>query len=187
MTDSAASGVLPAPPPEPPRCSDVSQLAPGFQWRLGLTLKDANARLQKAGVPYRFGVFETTRSDERQQWLFGSGRTYRGAWLTNVQSAEYGWHFFGEAADCVPRPLHADGSLGDFTWDVPQSVWQTLFDAATANGCTTGLHWRSEDEDHVQPSGVRTSPSALSRQLYASRGLEAVWEATGMLKGKETA
>ena len=179
MTDSAA---LPHAPPEPPRCSDVARLAPGFQWRLGLVLRDANRALVKAGSLFRFDVFETARSDERQKWLFGSGRTYRGEWLTNAQDAEHGWHFFGLAADCVPRPLHADGTLGDFTWDVGQSVWQALFDAATNNGCTTGLHWTSVDADHVQPSGIRTSPSPLSRSLYATGGLPAVWDATGMAK-----
>lgn len=181
MSESIGGGLPPA-PPEPQRCSDVGQLAPGFQWRLGLVLKDANARLAKAGAPYRFDVFETVRTNERQEWLFGSGRTYRGSWLTNASTAEYGWHFFGLGADCVPRPVLADGSLGDFTWDVPQSVWQTLHDAANANGCTTGLNWTSIDADHVQPSGIRISPSALSRSLYASGGLQAVWAATGMTK-----
>lgn len=179
MTDSSA---LPPAPPEPPRCSDVGQLAPGFQWRMGLVLKDANARLVALRLPYQFDVFETTRSNERQEWLFGSGRTYRGEWLTNAQDAEHGWHFFGLGADTVPRPLHADGSLGDFTWDVGQSVWQILFNAATNNGCTTGLYWTHADMDHVQPAGIRVSPSPLSRDAYATGGLPAVWAATGMAK-----
>lgn len=173
---------LPPRPPEPPRSSDVTQLAPGFQWRLGLVLKDANARCVALGLGYRFELFEGVRTDERQEWLFGSGRTYEGPWLTNAQTAERGWHFFAMAGDCVPRRIAADGTLGDFTWDGPAQLWQILHAAATANGCTTGLNWLHVDADHVQPSGVRVSPSALSRQLYASGGLDAVWAATGIAK-----
>ena len=177
---TTVASTLPPPLPEPPRDADISKLAPGFLWRLNRTLADANTKLHDLGYAYRFEVFEAVRSDERQKWLFGSGRTYQGAWLTNVQSAQYGWHFFGLAADCVPRPVLADGSLGDFTWDVRAGVWTILYDAATNNGCTTGLHWQSVDEDHVQPAGVRESPSHLSREAYASGGLPAVWAATGM-------
>jgi|GEM_PF-1493609 len=183
MTDSA---ILPPAPPEPPRNSYLSVLAPGFLWRLNRTLADANTKLHDLGYAFRFGVFETIRSDARQQWLFGSGRTYAGRWLTNAQSAQYSWHGFALAADCVPRPLTADGSLGDWTWDVRAGIWTILFDAATNNGCTTGLHWPSpnEDMDHIQPAGVRVSPSHLSRDAYASGGLSAVWEATGMTQGR---
>lgn len=184
MTDSVTTPavVLPPAPPEPARSSDLSKLAPGFLWRLNRTLADANTKLHDLGYAFRFGVFEAVRSDERQKWLFASGRTYRGGWKTNVQSALYGWHFFGEAADCVPRPVLADGTLGDWTWNVRAGTWTILFDAATANGCTTGLHWHNEDAPHVQPAGVRESPSRLSREAYASGGLPAVWEATGMTK-----
>jgi hypothetical protein len=168
-------------PPEPPIQRNVAELAPGFQWRLGLVLKDANDRLAALNLKYRFEVFEGLRTNERQEWLYNSGRTYEGPWLTNAASAEESWHFFGLGADCVPRPILADGSLGDFTWDVPQAIWTTLYNAAQANGCTTGLHWPHTDMDHVQPAGVRISPSMIARSLYKTGGLEAVWKATAML------
>jgi len=179
---AVASATLPAAPPEPPRDADISKLSPGFLWRLNRTLAAANTQLHDLGYKYRFQVFEAVRSDARQQWLFGSGRTYRGPWLTNAESAQYSWHFFGNASDIVPRPILADGTLGDWTWDVRAGIWVVLYDAATANGCTTGLHWTDEDACHVQPAGVRISPSVRSRELYQAGGLPAVWTATGMAK-----
>ena len=166
-------------PPEPARCSDEHTLAPGFQILVRKVIAAANVKLAERGYHFQFQSFECARSGARQHWLFGSGRTYAGPWLTNSDSCFTSWHGFGLADDVVPRAVHTDGSFGDFTWDVPAGVWAVLYEAATENGCTTGLHWHSQDDDHVQPANVKVSPSDNARELFANGGLPAVWAACG--------
>lgn len=167
--------MLGPPPPEPRRDADPTHLAPWFAAKLTRVIDRANVQLAVHSYLFRFALFEGWRSNERQQWLYGSSRTYRGRWLTNAQSCFKSWHGFGLASDVVPRVLLADGSLGDFTWDVPAGVWAILYDAAVAEGCTTGLHWHSVDEDHVQPDNVKTTPSPAALAYYHTGGLAEVW------------
>lgn len=168
--------MLPPAPPEPPRQAGLDLIAPWFQELLMRTITRGNELLEAHGYYYRFQPFETRRTDARQRWLYGASRTYRGGWLTNASSCYASWHGYGLAADVVPRILHSDGSAGDFTWDIPPGVWALLHQAASEHGCTTGLHWHSQDADHVQPANIRISPSIIALNTMHRGGVEAVWE-----------
>ena len=150
-------------PPEPQRQSSILSLAPKFQTAINQVTFNMGASAL---------VYETIRTPERQQWLYGFGRDYddgRGI-ITNAQSAQYSWHFFGLAVDIIHHTLE---------WEAPQSWWKALANAYVRYGQTAGGNWRRADTPHGQWGGCRTTPSDLGRQLYANGGVGAVWTAVG--------
>lgn len=155
--------MLPKPPAEVPVISRVSALAPKMQ--------EAVERIVKgmADAGHKAKVFETLRTEERQAFLYGFGRSYddgRGT-VTKVQDAKRGWHFFGLAVDIV----ESDAT----PWNASQSFWQTLGKLAEANGLTWGGRWKFLDLPHSQWGACPISPTDLDRSLYAESGIEAVW------------
>ena len=154
-------------PPEVPVTGDVTLLAPKMQVAVAAIL----AGMTKAG--FNAKAFETMRSDERQKFLFGFGRTYddgRGT-VTKVSDARKGWHRFSLAVDIVENDKSP--------WDAPQAFWQTLGKLAEANGLTWGGRWKFLDLPHCQWAGAPISPTDLDRALLASDGPEAVWKKYG--------
>lgn len=150
-------------PPEPKRVDSLLPLAPKFRAAVEAIVADMHA----AGFKVR--VFETLRTNERQEFLHGFGRLYddgRGP-VTKAKTAEHGWHFFGLAADLVED----DGT----PWLAPQAFWQALGAAAELHDCTWGGRWTIVDLPHVQFGTLRTSPSPRAMQLYEQGGFEAVW------------
>ncbi len=78
---------------EPPRQSDINLLDPGFKkkfniWRTEVLKRYPNAR-----------VFESKRSKERQERLYGQWRTRPGKIVTNIK--HIGMHWQGKAVDVV--------------------------------------------------------------------------------------
>src|ERR1035437_5224520 len=99
-------------PPEPQRIHSLDDCAPQFAAALAAAV---------AEVPNAV-IFETLRTNERQAWLAGFGVLYddgRGV-VTHAQTAEYGWHFFGLAADVIHARME---------WNAPDSWWTALADA----------------------------------------------------------
>lgn len=166
----AATRRLPRPSiPEPPRIASLYHLAPQFRVAVERILADMKA----AGWKCR--VFESVRTNERQQYLYGFGRDYddgRGP-VTKARTALGGWHFYGLAVDIVEDDATP--------WVAPQAFWQALGRAAERHGCKWGGRWETVDLPHVQFGKCRVSPSEKSRLLYAKGGHVAVWKAVGAL------
>jgi peptidoglycan L-alanyl-D-glutamate endopeptidase CwlK len=158
---------LPKPPAEVPRIDALTDVAPQFRAAIANVVADMRA----AGFKVR--VFETLRTNERQQYLYGFGREYddgRGP-VTKAATAENGWHFFGLAADLVEDDATP--------WIAPQLFWQTLGLVAERHGCTWGGRWQVVDLPHLQWGNCRQSPSERARNLYRQGGREAVWREVG--------
>lgn len=150
--------------PEPPRIHTLDDLCPAFREKLELILNELdNVR-----------VFETLRTEERQQYLYGFGRDYddgRGA-VTAAKTAMGGWHFYGLAVDIVQDD--------NTPWTAPAAFWQELGISAEKHGCVWGGRWQRVDLPHVQMAGIPASPGKRIRDAYISGGLENVWRDLGL-------
>lgn len=147
---------------------DVTKLAPAFQRAVEAALFDcANDGLDAF-------VYEAMRSAELQALYYARGRTIRppDKPVTNAQSHLYSWHAFGLAVDVVSR---AHG------WDRPYTWWAATAAHFGRHGCKWGGSWKQVDLPHHQFGACKPSPSDRARELLASGGLPAVWEACGAL------
>ncbi len=150
-------------PPEPPRIASLDNCAPLF----ANAVKDVLLDMGNQAI-----VYESTRTEERQKWLYGFGRDYddgRGI-VTNAITAKYGWHFFGLAVDIIHR-IHE--------WNADEHWWDGLEIAYNHHGLTAGRSWRMKDNPHGQWGKCRTTPSDLARELFQKGGNHAVWTAVG--------
>lgn len=166
----ASRVTLPPPPPEIPRLSAVEHLAPRFRVALLQVLDE----LRTEHWPPL--VFETLRTDARQQWLHGMGRSYsdgRGV-VTHSRDADETWHGFGLAADVVHARAY---------WSAPSEFWTALGAAARRCGLVWGGDWPGfPDRPHLQWGGpMRRSPSPRAARLRESGGLPAVWAEVGAI------
>lgn len=156
-------------PPEPPRIATLEPLAPAV--RRAVLLVQADVERETGARPR---VYETLRTDMRQAFLHGFGRTYddgRGK-VTQVKSAHTGWHFYGCAADLI-HPTRA--------WNAPEDWWLVLGEAAIRHGLGWGGDWPMRDLPHVQWGRCRISPSPRAAELFAQGGYPAVWAAVGAM------
>lgn len=165
---SAVAGKLPAPPKEVPRDNSLAGLAPRFR----AALARAVAAMRDLG--YDPMIYETTRTNARQRWLYGFGRDYddnRGR-VTNSKNVDHTWHGFGLAVDIISA---ARG------WEAPADFWAALRTAVEAEGLCWGGDWPTmRDLPHVQwGAPMRRSPSARAAQLRDSGGAAAVWREVG--------
>jgi hypothetical protein len=160
-------------PNEVPRESSTSGLAPKFRAQLDAVIDD----MRLAG--YDAVVFETLRTDERQKFIHGFGRLYddgRGI-VTHSADADETWHGFGLAADIVSRSR---------LWNAPDEFWKKLHQVARAHGLRSGADWDNDgvmddwDKPHVQPAGLRRSPSPKAARLQTDGGNQAVWVEVGL-------
>jgi hypothetical protein len=142
-------------------------VAPLFADAIMAALAECNAQ------GYDAISYETLRSDELQQMYYARGRTVvpPSYTVTNVRSAQYGWHFFGLGDDIISASMR---------WDVTQEWRDAVNVIMRSHGLSCGADWPSfPDLPHVQWGGCRRSPSNEARALYAQGGLEAVWNAVG--------
>lgn len=161
---------LPLPPAEVPRLSAVEHLAPRFRGALLAVCED----VREAGWPPL--IYETLRTDARQQFLFGFGRLYsdgRGV-VTHSADADETWHGFGLAADVVHATKY---------WSAPSEFWEALGNAARRHRLEWGGDWVSfRDRPHLQwGPPMRRSPSPRAARLRESGGLPAVWREVNAL------
>jgi hypothetical protein len=111
--------------------------------------------LADAGTPFR--RIEGDRTVARQVWLYMQGRTIPGPRV----DAEHPMgltvtdrdgvtalsnHQHGRAADYWP----VDGAGHAFCPDGDDPIWETLAEAAEAQGLASGLRWKRRDADHVE-------------------------------------
>ena len=151
---------LPAPTFTVPVERSLDGLAPRFRARIEQLV---------AAVPDAM-VYETLRSEARQQYLYGFGRQWddgRGI-VTNSETNIDTWHGYGLAVDIIHK---AKG------WDAPADWWDRLGAEAIIRGLTWGGKWTFKDLPHVQwGPPMRRSPSPSASLLKAKGGNEAVWK-----------
>jgi peptidoglycan L-alanyl-D-glutamate endopeptidase CwlK len=113
--------------------------------------------------------FETVRTEERQDFLYGFGREYddgRGK-VTSAETALASWHGFGLAVDIVEKD--------NTPWDAPPGFWESIGIAARKRGLAWGGLWKKPDLPHVQWGRCPKSPTEDDRRLFRQMGREAVW------------
>lgn len=161
-------------PPEPIASASLDGLAPLFR---AAVVEVLYVMKQRGHLPV---VREAVRTNERQRWLYGMGRTYddgRGI-VTNAASALTSWHWYGLAVDIVDA-VREDAA--------PPQFWRDLYECAHLPhvGCISGLDWKRRagalgDRPHVQwGNGMRFTPSAHAVALAAAGGNRLVWKAVG--------
>lgn len=141
-------------PKEPPAIRSLDGLAPKFLAAL-LSVYPNLAEL----------VSETLRTDERQEWLHGFGRSYdddRGI-VTMAATADHGWHKFGLAVDLKRPPTEEEA------------------EKLRAANISLGMDWQKfVDPPHLQwGEPMRQAPSERAADLYRTEGVEALWRVVG--------
>jgi hypothetical protein len=146
--------------------ADLNGLAPAFRRKVDQVLRDMVAQ----GLDPL--VIEARRSDVRQAYLYGFGRTYddgRGI-VTNARTASNTMHGYGLAVDIISKSKQ---------WNAPASFWQALAVTAEKYGCAAGLRWKMKDSPHIQMGGIPVSPTEQMIASRAAGGAERVWNAIG--------
>lgn len=171
---------LPAPPREVPVRSSPDDLAPKFRLALDRVLT------RMRGEGHDPIVYETFRTDARQEFLYGFGRLYddgRGV-VTHSRTAEDTYHGYGLAADIISKSKH---------WGAGEGFWESLGRACRAEGLLWGDDWDNDgvrvgpdpdesfsDRPHVQ-FPKRRSPSPLAKKLRAEGRQAEVWVLAGAI------
>lgn len=160
MTDDAGDGA------ESLVCDSLDGCAPKFRE----AVEAAIAECHFAGLDAV--VYESTRSDELQKLYYARGRTQipPSYTVTNAPDAQHGWHFFGLSVDVISKTKR---------WNVTPEWRLSVTRIFTKHGLAAGQYWPHPDYPHYQFGACRRSPSNTARELYASGGLEAVWQAVG--------
>lgn len=121
-------------------------------------------------------VYEGFRSLQLQQIYYARGRTvipptYT---VTNAPTNLFSWHGYGLAVDIVHQTQF---------WTPPEGeVWfKKVADVFKQHDCKWGGDWTHPDTPHMQWGACKPSPSDEARNLLATRGLQAVWEAVGAI------
>lgn len=128
----------------PPRQTGLAYCHPEFASR-ALKLHENLIRLYEAGTTqFRFEIFETVRSSDRQDYLFGEGVSKARAWQSP--------HNYGLAADFVPHLTQAEAeALGVRPgWHWPEAsdkCWIVLAKQAAKAGLVIPIRW---DKAHVE-------------------------------------
>jgi D-alanyl-D-alanine carboxypeptidase len=146
--------------------NDLGKLAPFFRAAVNAAMIDCgDAKLQAK-------VYEAYRSEALQQLYYARGRTIKppAKPVTNAKSAIYSWHGYGLAVDIV----HETG-----WWSPPdgEDWFKEVANIFKKHDCKWGGDWSSPDPPHMQWGRCKPSPSDTARQLLATGGLEAVWDA----------
>jgi len=145
---------------EPLKDRDLAKLHPAFRLKVERLLE----ALQRAGVPFKLD--EGFRSQERQAWLYASGRTRPGSILTQKDGAPGVWpktHKVASERGKSRRSRHQSGLAADLyplrsndgrVWIPAASheAWVLLATAARSLGLRAGRDWG--DSPHVEWSGA---------------------------------
>jgi hypothetical protein len=145
---------------------DLDVLAPKFKTAVEGAIEECRANGLDALV------YETHRSAELQALYYERGRTIIPPHdtVTNAKSNLYSWHAYGLAVDVVSK---------QHGWDRSEEWFAKVAAAFRARGCRWGGEWKMKDLPHFQWANCKPSPSDRARELFASGGVRAVWEAVG--------
>lgn len=145
-------------------CNSLDVLPLGFRVAVECTMD----RLKKGG--WDPIVFETVRSDRRQQFLYSYGRTRPGPKVTNAANASTGVHAYYLAVDIIHRTRH---------WNHPRFFYW-VGQHAEACGLVAGAFWKKfPDFPHVQFGAWAGAPPQWARALIAQDSVAVVWKRVG--------
>jgi hypothetical protein len=117
-------------------CNSLEVLPVGVRRQVDCTL----AKMQAGG--WSAMVFETYRSDRRQRYLYSYGRTRPGAKVTNVATAQTGFHYWTLGADVIDSKKR---------WNASPKFWYWLGQHAESCGLVAGAFWKAfPDQPHIQ-------------------------------------
>ena len=145
---------------------DLTKLAPKFRRAVLAAIASCNVHGLDAYV------YEACRNQELQALYYARGRTVIPPErpVTNARSNLYSWHGYGLAVDVISRSLK---------WSALPEWFAKVANEFELEGCKWGGRWRSPDPPHMQWGPCKPSPSEYARELLASGGVQAVWEAVG--------
>lgn len=149
-------------------CNALEVLPIGMRVQVECTLD----RLRRGGWDPL--VFETYRSDRRQQFLYSYGRTRPGKRVTNVATARTGFHHWGWAVDIIHRTRH---------WNHPR-FFHWVGQHAEACGLVAGAFWKSfPDFPHVQFAAIESMSRAptWAKRLMAENKRDSLWLIAGAM------
>jgi len=131
--------------------------------------KQLDQILSARGVQFR--ITQGLRTWDEQAKLYAQGRTEPGQIVTNAPPG-HSWHEYACAFDYVPLISGAP------VWELSNSLWIEIRDAAESIGFASGSRWHHPDWPHLQITGrFSVSPDDSVRKLYADGGIKAVWDA----------
>lgn len=133
-------------------CNSLDVLPVGMRRQVDCTLD----KMRAGGWSVR--VFETYRSDRRQRYLYSYGRTRPGAKVTNVATAQTGFHYWTLAVDVIDAKK---------LWNANPRFWHWLGQHAESCGLVAGAFWRRfPDRPHIQYAAWE---SASQRPAWVKR------------------
>jgi D-alanyl-D-alanine carboxypeptidase len=156
--------------PAPSVNRDLALLAPKF----AEVVTQAIAACKAAGLPAM--VYEGYRSNALQALYYARGRTIIPPThtVTNAPTNAYSWHGYGLAVDVVHETAFWTPPEGEAFFSKVAAIFK-------ANACSWGGDWKSPDTPHFQWGACKASPSDQARQLLATGGLKAVWQAVAAI------
>lgn len=145
-------------------CASLDVLPVGVRVQVDCTLE----KMRAGGWSPR--VYETYRSDRRQRYLYSYGRTRPGAKVTNVATAQTGFHYWTLGADIIDAKR---------LWNASPQFWYWLGQHAESCGLVAGAFWKSfPDRPHVQFAAWE---SAAKRPVWV-RELQATGQRDELLR-----
>jgi hypothetical protein len=123
---------------EPPVIKDTNLLAEPFK-SIALEIL---ITLKREG--FKAFVIETKRSRERQEWLYGYGRTHHKANPVKTKVL-HSKHETGIAID-----IGFKDSKGNVIWDSKYSGWKRLDELAHLHRLRAGYDWKMHDCPHIE-------------------------------------
>jgi hypothetical protein len=143
-------------------CADTAKLYPAARAQITCTVQ----RMQKGGWSPR--IFETYRSNERQQYLYSYGRTRPGPRVTNAKDASKSMHGSGMAVDIIDAKRH---------WDHPRFFHWLMIHAESCGAVSGGAWARLPDYPHVQ-YGLYAGPPPqwMQERKRAGVSVDSIWK-----------
>ena len=172
---------LPLPPPEVPNQRSIELLAPAMRRTVTELLALRTARFSDGRAANDEDslslLFETLRTNARQQFLYGFGRDYddvRGI-VTGAYDASWSMHGYGLAIDIIHPKL---------LYKAPDSWWKQLADDYEAVGLRPGRSFKRVDSPHAQWLGIGATrcpatPTAQDRVDFRANRISLVWKRYG--------
>lgn len=184
MTTTSRKRHLPLPPDEVPNQRAIELLAPAMKRAVTELLALRTARFSDGRASNDEDslslLFETLRTNARQQFLYGFGREYdddgagRGV-VTGAYDASWSMHGYGLAIDIIHPTLR---------WNASDIWWKKLAEDYETVGLRPGRSFKRVDSPHAQWLGAGITicpktPTVKDRVDHRAGRISLVWKRYG--------